>query len=54
MPKLSYILEPILTIISTEDEDLRKLAVKTNNLLLQIMDKVKNTTVEFINIMPTV
>lgn len=34
MPKLSYILEPILTLISTEDEDIRKAAVKTNNLLL--------------------
>ena len=36
------ILGPILNLLSYDDLDIRKSAERTNQLLLQIMDKVKN------------
>lgn len=40
LSKLSYILEPILKLLSSEEEEIRKAAFKTNDQLLKIMDKV--------------
>lgn len=52
--KLSSILEPILLLLSHEEEEIRKAALKTNELLLKIMERIKNESVEFINIVPIV
>lgn len=54
MSKLSFILEPVLQSLSHEDEEIRNAAQQTNALLYNIMDKVKNTSIEFMNILPTV
>ena len=54
MSKLNLILEPVLALLSHEDEEIKKMAEKTNKLLYNIMDKVKNTSIEFMNILPTV
>jgi vacuole morphology and inheritance protein 14 len=54
MSKLNLILQPILSLLSHEDEDIRKNANLTNDLLYLIMEKVKHTSIEFMNILPTV
>jgi len=41
-------------LLSHEEEEIRKAAQKTNELLLKIMDKIKNSSIEFMNIVPTV
>ncbi|CAD8081924.1 unnamed protein product [Paramecium primaurelia] len=51
---LSQILGPILILLSHEEEEIRKAAQKTNELLLKVMEKVKNQSVEFMNIVPTI
>ncbi|CAK95056.1 unnamed protein product (macronuclear) [Paramecium tetraurelia] len=51
---LSQILGPILILLSHEEEEIRKAAQKTNELLLKVMDRIKNQSVEFINIVPTI
>ncbi|CAD8103694.1 unnamed protein product [Paramecium sonneborni] len=51
---LSQILGPILILLSHEEEEIRKAAQKTNELLLKVMDRVKNQSVEFMNIVPTI
>ncbi|CAD8132656.1 unnamed protein product [Paramecium pentaurelia] len=51
---LSQILGPILILLSHEEEEIRKAAQKTNELLLKVMERVKNQSIEFINIVPTI
>ena len=48
--KIPMILGPILNLISYEQMDIRISAERTSQLLLDIMEKVKNDSIEFMSL----
>jgi vacuole morphology and inheritance protein 14 len=55
IPKVQQILEPILELLSHEEEEIRKAAQRTNGLLLKILDRERrNNSIEFVNVVHVV
>ena len=49
--QLSSILEPILTLLSHEEEEIRRAANKTNEIIIKIIKKLKDSSTEFMKAM---